>query len=91
MNQIRFIIALAILLLILLVFRFVTQPFAPEKMISPVAEALGILVIGLIWGGIIYLPIRLFQGPDKSPDFQSFIFYVAAIFSALFLVYHLIR
>lgn len=91
MNQLRFIIASAILLLILLVFRFITQPFSPENMISPLVESFGILVIGLIWGVIIYLPVRLFQGPDKTPDFQSFIFYAAVVFCALFMVYHFIR
>ena len=91
MNQVRFIVALAILLLVLLVFRFMTQPFSPEKMVSPLGEAVGILVVGLIWGIIIYLPVRLFQGPDKSPDFQSFIVYAAAIFSVLFMAYHIIR
>ena len=91
MNQVRFIVALPILLLVLLVFRFMTQPFSPEKMVSPVGEAVGILVVGLIWGIIIYLPVRLFKGPDEAPDFQSFIAYVAVIFSGLFMVYHLIR
>lgn len=91
MNQIRFIAALTILLLVLLFFRFMTQPFSPEKMVSPLGEAVGILVVGLFWGIVIYLPVRLFQGPDNAPDFQSFIIYSATIFSALFMVYHLIR
>ena len=90
MNQIRFIVILAILLLVLLVLRFITQPFAPENILGPLGETLGTLLIGMIWGLIIYFPIRLFKGPDEAPDMQNFIFYAAAIFSILFLLYRLI-
>ena len=90
MNQIRFIIALAILLFILLVFRFFTTPFGPGNIIGPFAESLGILGLGLIWGVLVYLPIRLFVGPDKTPDFQSFITYIATAFIFLFMIYNLI-
>jgi len=90
MNQIRFTVMLAILILVLLVLRFITQPFAPENMLIPLGETLGILLIGIIWGLIIYLPIRLFKGPDHAPDFPNFIFYSATIFSILFILYSFI-
>lgn len=91
MNHLRLTIALTILLLILLIFRFITEPFAPANIIVPISESLAILGIGLVWGVIIYLPLRLFRGPDKSPDSRSFIVYTAVAFIALYMVYHFIR
>lgn len=91
MNQIRFIIALTILLLILMIYKFITQPYGPGNIIVPIGESVGLIIIGLIWGALIYLPIRLFKGPDNSPDFQSYIVYVAFAFAALYMIYHFIR
>jgi len=91
MNQIRFAIALAILLVILMIYRFIVQPYGPGNILVPIGESIGIIVIGLIWGVLIYFPIRLFKGPDNSPDFQSFIVYVAFGFAALFAIYNFIR
>lgn len=91
MNQIRFTIALAILLLILMIYRFIMQPYGLGNILIPFGESVGLIIVGLIWGVLIYLPIRLFKGPDNSPDFQSYIVYVAFAFAALYMIYKFIR
>ena len=87
MEQLRFTIGLVLFFLVLLIYKFITAPFSPANMLSPLVETLGILVVGLIWGVIIWLPVRLFKGVDEAPDFQNFIFYAAVIFGFVFMVY----
>ena len=83
MNTVRFTIGLVILLLVLLIFKFFTEPFAPGDFMLPLAEAFGVLVAGVILGLLVWSALRLFKGPDKAPDLQNFVFYMAAIFIAL--------
>ena len=90
MNSIRFIIGLAGLLLVILIFLFFTQPFAPENIIERLIDSLGILVAGLIWGILFWVPIRMIKGTDTAPDLQHFLFYSAAIFTALYVAWHFI-
>ena len=91
MNQIRFTIALAILLLILMIYRFIVNPYGSGNILVPIGESIGIIIIGLIWGALIYSAIRLFKGPDNAPDFQSFIVYGAFVFAALVAIYNFSR
>jgi len=91
METVRFTIGLAILLLIALAFKFITEPFAPDDFIPSLIEALGILVAGVIWGLMVWLPIRLIKGTDRAPDLQHFVFYTAAIFIAFLIAWHFIR
>ena len=91
MNTVRFTIGLAILLLILLIFKFFTEPFAPGDFIPPLAEAFGMLMSGVILGLLAWSALRLFKGPDKAPDLQHFVFYLATIYIALSIVVYFFR
>jgi len=66
-------------------------PYGPGNILVPIGESIGLIIIGLIWGLLIYFPIRLFKGPDNSPDFQSYIVYVAFAFAAVYMAYQFIR
>ena len=85
-NNISFVISLILLLLALLIIRFVTEPYAPENVLLQVPKTLVILVTGLVWGLVIWLPIRLVKGGGRAPGMHRFIFYVAAVTSVLYVV-----
>jgi hypothetical protein len=86
-NNIRFIFSLILLLLALLIITFITEPYAPENVLMQVPKAAGILVMGLLWGLIIWLPIRLFQGNGRAPGMQRFIFITAVVVSILYIIF----
>jgi hypothetical protein len=90
MNTIRFIVGILILLTILLVFRFFTEPSAFNAITPPILEALGVLMAGLIWGVLLWTLFRLIKGPDKSPNLPNFSFYTAIIFITLYMAHHFI-
>jgi hypothetical protein len=85
MNNIRFVIGLGILLISLLILKFAIEPFAPENLLLPLAGALGVIATGLVWGVILWLPIRLVRGGGRAPDVQRFIFYTAVAVSIAYL------
>jgi hypothetical protein len=90
-NNISFVISLILLLLALLVIKFVTQPYAPENVLLRVPEVVGIMLTGLIWGLILWLPIRAVQGVGRAPDMQTFIFYTTVVVSVLYFIFQASR
>lgn len=90
MIWIRFFAGLAFLLLLLLIARFIKEPFAIFSAVGPTIEAVGVIIIGLIWGLLFWVLIRFFNGPNRTPDPERFIFYVAMIVTAIYIVYHAI-
>jgi len=51
-------------------------------------ESIGGAMGGLIWGLFIWGPIRLIRGADKAPEIRSFTLGAAAIFVAMYIVFH---
>ena len=88
MDKSRFSTALVMLLLVIMVFKFVTDPFAPENIIPPLLESVRILAISLGLGLVFYAIVRLFKGSNEAPDFQKFVFSTTAILIVLFIIYH---
>lgn len=87
MNHLRFTVGIGILLIVLLVFSFVIEPFALENIQTPVIEAAGVIVSGLIAGFFAWVPVRLVRGIDRAPDMENFLFYTTVIFSVISMVY----
>lgn len=85
MNNLRFIIGLSILLAILLILKFAIEPFAPKNSLLPIAEAMGVIATGLVWGVIIWFPIRMVRGTGRAPGMQRFIFYTAVAVSVAYM------
>jgi len=90
MNLSRFFLGLALLALALLAFKFATDPLADKNIPATLGEAIGGVVGGLIWGLFIWGPIRLIRDADKAPDIRNFTLYSAAIFVAIYMVFHFI-
>jgi cell division protein FtsW (lipid II flippase) len=90
MNLSRFFLGLAFLILALLAFKFSTDPLTDKNIAATIGEGVGGVMGGLIWGLFIWCPIRLIRGADKAPDIRSFILYAAAIFVAIYIVFHFI-
>ena len=90
-NNLRFVIGLILLLLALLIMRFVTEPYAPGNVLLHVPEVVGVIVTGLVWGLIIWFPIRLVRGVGRAPDMQTFIFYTAVVVSVLYFIFQVSR
>jgi len=83
MNLIRVLIALTILILGSLILQFAVAPFSIGNGTFEIAQSIGRVAGGIIWGVIIWGIIKLFRGDDKSPDMSSFIFYTAATYIVL--------
>ena len=86
-NNISFVISLILLLLALLIINFFTEPYAPENVLLQVPKVLGVIVTGLVWGLIIWSPIRVVRGAGRAPGIQRFIFYTAVVFSVLYFIF----
>lgn len=86
-NNTHFVIGLILLLLILLIVRFVTEPFAPENVLLRVPEVVGVIVTGLVWGLVVWFPIRLVRGVGRAPDMLTFVFYTAVVVSGLYVIF----
>jgi len=86
-DNINFVISLILLLLGLLIIRFVTEPYAPGNVLLQVPKTLGALGTGLVWGLIIWLPIRMVRGGGRAPGMHRFIFYTAAVVSVLYVIF----
>ncbi len=87
MNLSRFFLGLALLEIALLAFKFTTDPLAGSNLAATFAETIGSVTGGLLWGLIVWAPIRLIRGSDKAPDIRSFTLYSAAIIVALFIIF----
>ena len=86
MNQLRILIALAILVLGSLILQFAVAPFSFGNGTFEIGQSIGRVAGGILWGFIIWGIIKLFRDDDKSPDMSSFVFYTAAIFIVLLAV-----
>ena len=92
MNLQRFFLGLALLTMVLVAYTLTTDPFAIanwEHSLVTAGKAVGGVTGALIWGLIIWAPIRFFRGADKAPEIRSFTLYTAAVFVAMFIVVRL--
>ena len=92
MNLLRFFLGLTLLTMALVTYNLTTDPFAianVEHGLVTAGKAVGGVTGALIWGVIIWAPIRFFRGTDKTPEIRSFTLYTAAVFVAIFIVFRL--
>ena len=90
-NNLRFVIGLILLLLALLIMRFVTEPYAPGNVLLRIPDAVGVIVTGLVWGLIIWYPVRLVRGAGRAPGMQQFVFNTVVVVSALYVIFQASR
>lgn len=86
MNLSRFLLGLSLLTTSLVTYKFTTDPLANtnwEHVLFSVGESVGGVAGALIWGLIIWAPLRFFSGADKAPEVRSFTLYAAAILVAV--------
>lgn len=82
MKLSRFLIGLALLALVLVASKFATDPFASSdssNIAATLGLAVGVVSGGLILGLIIWAPIRLACGAERTPDIRGFALYTAVI------------
>jgi len=92
----RFILGLTLLASAIVVFELATEPYLATGELTQnkfwwlVGAGIGGVAGALIWGIILWLPLRFFRGLENAPEPLKFTLYTAAILVSGFIVFRLV-
>lgn len=90
MSYLPVIIIYILAFLVLMIFRFIQQPYSPANIHTPALESLATIVGGIALGVLIYLFMRMFQGNDLAPDLSTTTTYSVVGLAIVYMLHHLI-
>lgn len=96
MKRTRFVLGLALLASAIVVFQLIAEPFLATgqftqyRFWSLLGSGIGGVAGGLVWGIIVWLPLRIIRGAKNAPDPLKFSLYTAAIVVGAFIVFRLV-
>ena len=96
MKQTRFVLGLALLASAIVVFQLITEPFLATGQFTQygfwwlLGSGIGGVAGALVWGIIVWLPLRIIRGAKNAPDPLKVSLYTAAIVVGAFIVFRLV-
>jgi hypothetical protein len=88
-NFLRVFLVFVFLLFVSIVLQFLTVPFSATHNTFALLESVDRSTRGIVWGGLLWVAIRLIKGEQKAPEISRFILYIALIFVVLRAIYDL--